>query len=70
MKRDSARTISAEKRYKILAFELCLPMAKIGGLLQDLEAPGAYAAFRRLEKSLALTLSHALTKRIRDERGW
>jgi|GEM_PF-2579230 len=69
MEQRNKHTLSAKKRFEMLQVAYLNAVIGVGAQLVHAEAPRAYAAYKRLEKSIDMTLRHALRKKIRDGDG-
>ena len=59
--------VSAAKRNEMLHRALYNAVTGVGAQLQQAGAPKALEAYKRLERSIQMTIRHARTQRIRDE---
>jgi hypothetical protein len=66
MQRGNKVTLSGKKRIEMLVCASCYAQQKVGTFLQDADAPKAFAAYKRLMKSLDMTIKHAMRKHIRE----
>jgi hypothetical protein len=67
MELPNEHPLSAAKRSEMLHRALYNAVTGVGAQLQHAEAPKALEAYKRLERSIQMTIRHALTQRIRGE---
>ena len=67
MKRPEKHTLRAATRCEMLSVAYDQALCGLGAQLVRAEAPKAYAAYKRLLRSIDMTLKHARRQRMRDE---